>query len=144
MKAIKTAIKECLNENAEELKNDLMDLKSTKKLIGENKDFAFDISISYNYNDNALELEYVFKKNEQKISIRFQMSELNFNLNCTNISTNLIEYAIKYFNKKEFKVNIGSFDGDNYVGIKEYINSFYDKDEKSYLVILDYVLEEEI
>lgn len=144
MKAIKTAIKECLEENRNELINDLMNLKSTKKIIEENKDFTFDMSISNIDKTSLLELEYVFKRNEQKISARFQMLELKFNWNCIDISTNLIEYAISYFNNTEFKTNIGNYDGDNYVGIKEYINSFYDDGEKSNLLMLDYAIEEEI
>lgn len=144
MKAIKTIIKECMEENRNELINDLMNLKSTKKIIEENKDFTFDINISYNYFTNLLELEYTFKRNKQKISVRFQMSEIKFNFNCISISTSLIEYAIDYFNDTESKVNVGNYDGDNYVEIKEYINSFYDKDEKSNLLILDHTIEEEI
>ncbi len=153
MKAINTMIKECLKQNEKELTNDLLNLKSVKKLIEENKKFNFNISIFYNNKTNLLELTYIFKKDNQQFSVRFQMSELIFNLKCIEISANLIEYAINYFNNTNFKINIGNYDSDNYVEIKEYINSFYDNEINnedkenniiSNLVIINDITDEEL
>lgn len=144
MKAISAMIREGLKENAKELKEELLDLKTVQDINKSNSSFNFDISIFYNNDTKLLEIKYTFTKEQQQISIRFEMSELSFNFNSIEISVELIKYAISYFNKTDYKVNIGNFDGDNYTGIKGFINSFYGAEENSNLCITDDILEEEI
>lgn len=142
MKAINRMIEEGLKENQNELKKNLMRIDSIQEIISKNKNFSFDIQIFYNRDTQLLNLTYTLNKNNHKIELDFQMRELTFNFNCINISTAIIVYAISYFNGNEFKTNIGDFDGDIYVGIKEFLDSFYDYDEdiKSNILIVDKTL----
>lgn len=137
MKAINKIIREGLKENEKKVMEKVMGLNSIKDIMKENSDFSFNINISYKKDLNLLQLSYNFKNSNHEISIDFQMSELVFNMEYIEISTTLIEYAISYFNNTDFKVNIGDFDGDCYVGIKEYIESFFDENESSNLAIID-------
>lgn len=137
MNLISTILEQGVKENQEELKKDLLGLKSTKALQKENEGFDFDISLFYDLNTNLLFVEYTFTKNEHTITVYFQMSDLTFNWNAVKISTTLMTYATKYFNNEDFKVNIGDYEGDYLVGVKGFIESFYDEDEKSNLSILD-------
>lgn len=139
MKAINKIIENGLKENEKELKDNLMELNSVKEIISQNSDFTFNINISYNKDTQLLELLYTLNKDNHKIELSFQMSEVVFNFHCIDISVNIIKYAISYFNKNEFKINIGDYDGDMYVGIKEYIESFCE-DEKSNIFIVDKAL----
>lgn len=141
MKAVNKIIENGLKENEKELKDNLMELNSVKEIISQNSDFTFNINISYNKDTQLLELLYTLNKDNHKIELSFQMSEVVFNFHCIDISVNIIKYAISYFNKDEFKVNIGDYDGDMYVGIKEYIESFCE-DEKSNIFIVDKTLRE--
>lgn len=146
MNAIKKIIEDGLKENEKELKNKLMELEDIKEIISQNKNFSFDIKIFYNKNTQLLELTYTLNKDKHEIELSFQISELIFNFHCIDISVNIIKYAISYFNETEFKVNIGDYNGNIYVGIKEYIDSFYDYDEekKSNIFIVDKTLKKEL
>ena len=146
MNAIKKIIEDGLKENEKELKNKLMELEDIKEIISQNKNFSFDIKIFYNKNTQLLELTYTLNKDKHEIELSFQISELIFNFHCIDISVNIIKYAISYFNETEFKVNIGDYNGNIYVGIKEYVDSFYDYDEekKSNIFIVDKTLKKEL
>lgn len=146
MNAIKKIVEDGLKENEKELKNKLMELENIKEIISQNKNFSFDIKIFYNKNTQLLELTYILNKDRHEIELSFQMPELMFNFHCIDISVNIIKYAISYLNETEFKVNVGDYDGDIYVGIKEYIDSFYnyDEDKKSNIFIVDKTLRKEL
>lgn len=144
MNAINKIIENGLKENEKELKNELMKLNSIKEIILKNNNFSFDIQIFYNKNTQLLELTYILSKDNHKIELDFQMNELTFNFRCIDISVTIIKYAINYFNETEFKTNIGDCDGDIYVGIKEYINSFYDENENSNILIVDKTLRKSL
>lgn len=65
------------------------------------------------------------------MDISFLINENVFWWNSTNITSTSIEYAVSYFNNTEFKVNIGGFDGDNYVTtIEEYLKEYCLDNEK--------------
>ena len=106
--------------------------------------FDFDIKIGYSKDDDLLELYYTVTNGEHEITIQFLMNELTFNFKCYEITSTLLQYAESYFTNKEFKVNIGDFDGDNYVEIVEYMKSFYDEDAKINLFIYDETLDVDI
>lgn len=126
MDAISKMIKNGIEKNVKELKEGLIEINNVKEMISQG--LKFDIYIEYNKTLDLLYIDYTFKKEEKEISVRFQMSELTFNFHATEISIELMKFALSYFNDAEYKVNIGSFDGDEHVGIREYINSFYDYD----------------
>lgn len=144
MEAISKIIIKGLEQNAKELKSEILNSKSYKTILDTNKNFDFDIKIGYNKGDDLLELYYTIKDEDHEITIQFLMNELTFNFKSYDISLTLLQYAKKYFSNKEFKINIGDFDGDNYVGIVEYIKSFYEKDEKINLFIYDETLDTDI
>lgn len=144
MEAINKIIKNGLNQNAKELKSEILQLNFYKEILNNNKNFDFDIKIGYSKGDNLLELYYTIKNGEHEITIQFLMNELTFNFKCYEITSNLLRYAINYFNNNDFKINIGGFDGDNYVGIAEYIKSFYEEGDKINLFIYDETLDVDI
>ena len=137
MESINKIIINGLEQNAKELKSEILDLNFYKEILTNNKNFDFDIKIGYSKGDDLLELYYTIKNEEHEITIQFLMNELTFNFKCYEITSNLLKYAENYFNNKEFKINIGDFDGDDYVGIVEYIKSFYEKGDKINLFIYD-------
>lgn len=139
-----TMIRKGLEQNAKELKSETMNLNFYKKILTNNKDFDFDVKIGYSKGDDLLELYYTIKNKEHEITVQFLMNELTFDLNRYNITSKLLQYAEKYFNHKDFKVNIGDYDGDNYVGIVEYIQSFYQGNDKINLFIYYETLDKEI
>ena len=124
MEAINKIIRNGLEQNAKELKSGITELNFYKEILENDKNFDFDINIGYSKGDDLLELYYTIKNGEHEITIQFLMNELTFNFKCYEITPNLLRYAENYFNNKEFKINIGDFDGDYYVGIAEYIRSF--------------------
>lgn len=148
MDTLYTIIKNGLKENSKKLKNSLLSLESTKEIMQNNKNFDFDIDLSFDkdanskYDFHALYIRYTFQKDEQKIYIEFKMNDTLFAWNSTRISATLLDYAVSYFKNEDFKVNIGSYDGDDFVGIKEYINDFYDENEESKLTIYDYLKDD--
>ena len=144
MEAISKIIKNGLEQNAKELKSEILTLNFYKEILAKNPNFDFDIKIGYSAGDNLLELYYTIKDEEHEITIQFLMNELTFNFKCYEITSNLLKYAENYFNNKEFKINIGDFDGDDYVGIVEYIKSFYEKGDKINLLIYDETLDIDI
>lgn len=144
MEAINKIILNGLEQNAKELKEEIKELNSWKGISEKHPNFDFDVKIGYCKDDDLLELYYTITNVEHEITIQFLMNEFTFNFKCTEITCNLLKYAESYFNNKEFKINIGSFDGDYYVGIVEYIKSFYEKGDKINLFIYDETLDVDI
>lgn len=105
MEAINKIIKNGLNQNAKELKSEILQLNFYKEILNNNKNFDFDIKIGYSKGDNLLELYYTIKNGEHEITIQFLMNELTFNFKCYEITSNLLRYAINYFNNNDFKIN---------------------------------------
>ncbi len=144
MEAINKIVKNGLAQNAKELREGIKGLNSWKKISEKHPKFDFNIKIGYSKGDDLLELYYTITNGEHEITIQFLMNEFTFNFKCTEITCNLLEYAENYFDNKEFKINIGSFDGDYYVGIVDYIKHFYEKGDKINLFIYDETLDIDI
>ena len=63
--------------------------------------------------------------------------------NAVDITKELLNFASNYFENKDLKVKMGNSDGEFYVSIEDYMNSF-DEETKTFLNIWDLVTEDEI
>lgn len=142
MKSINTIIRNGIKENEKEIKEILLDINAVKELM--NQGLSFEIKLAFNFNTNLLEVKYEFKKNDNEMSVYFTMNNDVFTSEYLEISINLMEYAFGYFNNEEIKFNIGDFDGDNYVTIKDYLKSLIEENEELHLMIVDEQLDEEL
>ena len=141
MELVKTIIRNGLNQNAKELKAGIVELNPYKKLVEKNKGFDFNVKIGYSRGDDLLELCYEISMIGKRITIQFLINELRFDFYNYDITKNLLRYADSYFNNKEFKINVGDFDGDYLVGIEDYIKSCCLENDKVNLFIYDEILD---
>ena len=144
MNDLVTIIRNSTEENEKELKKSLLGLNSIKEIIEKNNEFNFDIKMEFNFNTKLLEVTYEIKNATSEISVYFKVDYTAFARESLDISTSLIKYGNAYFNNEDLKFNAGDFEGDNYVGIKAYIESLFEEDEELQFSIVDENLEEEI
>jgi hypothetical protein len=132
MKLIRREIYDLLIDNKIELKERMQEIAKIKNLLLEN-DVKFDVLFKYDNVKDCLKVDYNFYSNklDKEMDIDFLIDENVFWWNSTDITCTSIEYAVSYFNNTEFKVNIGGFDGDNYVTtIEEYLKEYCLDNEK--------------
>lgn len=138
MKSINEMIITGVKTNEKELKGDLS--KFVNNLFS---NINYELKIGYNSNSKLLDIEYRIKKEEKGILVQFQMDNDVYFYNAVDITKELLNFASNYFENKDLKVKMGNSDGEFYVSIEDYMNSF-DEETKTFLNIWDLVTEDEI
>lgn len=132
MELIKKTIYDILISNKIELEDRVQKITELENLLLENN-IKFEVFFNYYNVKDCLKVDYNFYSNklDKEMDISFLINENVFWWNSTNITSTSIEYAVSYFNNTEFKVNIGGFNGDNYVTtIEEYLKEYCLDNEK--------------
>ena len=137
MKSINEMIIEGVKTNEKELRGDL------SKFVNNLFNVNYELKLGYNSKSKLLDIEYRIKKEEKGILVQFQMDNDIYFYNAVDITKELLNFASNYFENKDLKVKMGNSDGEFYVSIADYMNSF-DKETKTFFNIWDLVTEDEI